>query len=99
MAIAELKIRFDAQPGLDELDALIATLEQVFADAPHLRLKVSDLLFTGSDHRFKPGLVDLVTTPAGGAFGPSIIQLHITDRFRKVVAAAVADELELLSID
>lgn len=99
MAIAELKIRVDVQPGLDELETLIAALEQAFSDAPHLRLKVRDLLFTGSDHRFKPGFVELIAAPATGAFGPSVIQLHVTDRFRKLVAATVANELELLSID
>lgn len=99
MPIASLNIRIDAKPGLDELESLVATLEQVFADAPHLRLKVCDLLFTGSDHRFKPGFVELIAAPATGAFGPSIIQLHVTDRFRKLVAAAVANELELLGID
>lgn len=99
MVIAELNIRADIQPGLDELEGLIATLEQVFFDAPNLRLKVCDLLFAGDDHRFKPGFVELVAMPAAGAHGPSVIQLHVTDRFRELVAAAAADELELLSIN
>lgn len=99
MVIAELKIRMDVQPGMDELESLITALEQALADAPHLRLKVFDLLFTGSDNRFKPGFVELIASPAVGALGPSIIELYVTDRFRKLVAAAIADELELLSID
>ncbi|ESW39328.1 MULTISPECIES: hypothetical protein [Pseudomonas] len=99
MAIAKLNIRMDTQPGLDELASLIATLEQVFADAPHLRLKVCDLLLTGSDHRLKPGFVDLVAVPASRAGDPPTIQLQVSDQFRELVAATVAEKLELLSID
>ena len=96
---AELKLQINTQPGLAELKGLVATLEQVIADAPHLRLQVLNHLFTGSDHSFKAGLIDLVAVPATGAGSPSIIELHVTDRFRKLVAAAVANELQLLSID
>ena len=96
---AELKLQINTQPGLAELEGLVATLEQVIADAPHLRLQILDHLFTGSDHSFKAGFIDLIAVPTTGAGGPPVIELHVADRFRKLVAAAVANELQLLSID
>ena len=96
---AELKLQLNAEPGLSELEGLVATLEQVLADAPHLRLKVLDLLFTLSDGSLKPGLVELVAIPAFGTDGQSVIELQVTDRLRELVGALAAGDVEVLGID
>lgn len=96
---AELTLQINAQPGLSELEGLFATLEQVLADAPHLRLKVLDLLFTLSDGSLKPGFVELVAIPAFGADGQSVIELQVTNRLRELVAALTAGDLEVLGIN
>jgi hypothetical protein len=96
---AELKLQLSAQLGLSELEGLFATLEQILSDAPHLRLKVLDLLFTFSDGSLKPGFVELVAIPAFGTGGYSVIELQITDRLRKLVGALAAGDVEVLGID
>lgn len=96
---AELKLQLNAEPGLSELEGLVATLEQVLADAPHLRLKVLDLLFTLSDGSLKPGLVELVAIPAFGTDGHSVIELQVTNRLRELVGALAAGDVEVLGID
>lgn len=88
-----------ADDPLADLRSLAATLEQALAQFPDLRLQVEQLLFTSSDDSLKPGLVELVAVPAGGAGGPAVIHLQATDRLREIVAAAVANELERLSVD
>lgn len=96
---AELTLQLNAQPGLSELEGLFATLEQILSDAPHLRLKVLDLLFTFSDSSIKPCFVELVAIPAFGADGQSVIELQVTDRLRELVAAVTAGDLEVLGIN
>lgn len=96
---AELNIQIDAQPGIAELETLIATLEEVLADAPSLRLQVLDHLFALPDGGFKPGLVELVAVPTSGADGHAVIQLQVADRLRKFVSALAAGDFEILSID
>ncbi|PAW51679.1 hypothetical protein CKQ80_23760 [Pseudomonas moraviensis] len=96
---AELKLQIKAQPGLSELEELVAILEQVLADAPHLRLKVLDLLFTLSDGSLKPGFVELVAIPAFGTDGHSVIELQVTNRLRELVGALAAGDVEVLGID
>ncbi|WP_223538762.1 hypothetical protein [Pseudomonas sp. BF-R-12] len=96
---AELTLQLNAQPGLSELEGLVATLEKILSDAPHLRLKVLDLLFTFSDGSLKPGFVKLVAIPAFGTDGHSVIELQVTDRLREFVGALAAGDVEVLSID
>lgn len=96
---AELILQVNAQPGLSELERLFAALEQILSDAPHLRLKVLDLLFTLSDGSLKPGFVELVAIPAFGTDGQSVIELQVTDRLRELVAALTAGDVEVLGID
>lgn len=96
---AELKLQLNAQPGLSELEALFAALEQTLSDAPHLRLKVLDLLFTLSDGSLKPGFVELVAIPAFGTDGQSVIELQVTDRLRELVGALATGDVEVLGID
>ncbi|WP_223553416.1 hypothetical protein [Pseudomonas sp. BF-R-01] len=96
---AELTLQLNAQPGLSELEGLVATLEKILSDAPHLRLKVLDLLFTFSDGSLKPGFVELVAIPAFGTDGHSVIELQVTDRLREFVGALAAGDVEVLSID
>jgi hypothetical protein len=96
---AKLKLQMNAQPGLSELEGLFATLEQILSNAPHLRLKVLDLLFTLSDGSLKPGLVELVAIPAFGADGQSVIELQVTDRLRELVGALATGDVEVLGID
>lgn len=96
---AELNLQIKAQPGLSELEELVATLEQVLADAPHLRLQVLDHLFTLRDGSLKPGLVELVAVPAFGTDGHSVIELQVSDRLRELVGALAAGDVEVLGID
>ena len=95
----KLNIELMAEPGLSEAEALVATLKQAIESFPSLRPQVLDLLFTSSDNSLKPGFVELVSVPAIGANDPSVIALRVTDRFRKLVAAAAAGELQLLGIN
>lgn len=96
---AELKLQLNAQPGLSALEGLFTTLEQILSDAPHLRLKVIDLLFTLSDGSLKPGFVELVAIPAFGADGQSVIELQVTNRLRELVGALAAGDVEVLGIN
>lgn len=95
----ELNVEFKVEPAMSEAKTLVAALEQALENFPGLRPQVLDLLFTGSDNSLKPGLVDLVSVPAMAANDPSVIELRITNRFRELVAAAAAGELQLLGID
>ena len=96
---AELKLQLNAEPGLSELEGLFAALEQILSDAPHLRLKVLDLLFTLSDGSPPPGFVELVAIPAFGTDGQSVIELQVSDRLRELVCALAAGDVEVLGID
>ena len=96
---AELALQVNTAPGLAEAEALFSTLEQVLADAPHLRLQALDHLFTLRDGSLKPGLVELVAVPATGADGHSVIELKVSDRLRELVGALAAGDVEVLGID
>lgn len=96
---AELRLEVSTQPGLQELESLVATLKQVLDDAPSLGLQVCDLLFSSGYESLKPGFIEFTCVPASRAGGAQVVELHVTDRFRELVATAVANKVERLAID
>lgn len=78
----------------DELLAAVETLKKAAQISPEFAECLSDLLFEGGDS-LRHDLVQLSNKTAAGTNGLSV-SLDLSERFREIVAAAAAGELELL---
>ena len=92
MSEAELKVEIANKSDSEELDGLFATLKKISACSLEAFLDAKHLFFSGGD-LLSPGLVEFRLVAASGTSEMSV-SLHVTDRFRVLVAALSAAHLE-----
>ncbi|KPX57017.1 hypothetical protein LCH33_002146 [Pseudomonas amygdali] len=92
MSNTELSVAIETQPGLKELEGLIAALKKVSKVSLDACLSVKQLLL-GEDGSLKKGVIYFGFVAAAGADNKAL-ELRVSDQFREGAAALIAAYLK-----